>query len=628
MIIDRALHRVRVCAYGVGMSQSPAATVTPELPKWDLSVYFKSLDDPALDEAIKAFQGGLDELERELDQYAGPDKPPHPETGPDSAAPALEAIIDRFNALGERAMLLRSYIHGHITTNSRDERAQARNGELQPLMTRFNTLNTRLKAWIGTLPIDALIERPGVLEAHAFALRNMHAEASRLMGAEEEALAAQLAETGGTAWANLYGNVSSQIEVELDGAALPMSAVRNLAHDPDPGTRHKAYRAELEAWRKHEVVIAAALNSIKGESSLLNRKRGWGGLLNEALFRANMDQVALDAMMNAARDAFPVFRRYLRAKAARLGHRGGLPWSDLFAPVGARGSWSYEEAMSFIERHFRGFSGKLGDFAVRAFEENWIDAAPAGGKRDGAFCMGTRGDESRILMNFKPAFGSVATLAHELGHGYHNVCLAERTPLQRQTPMTLAETASIFCETIIKRAALRETEAAEQLSILEASLQGANQVVVDITSRFEFESEVLKRRPQRELAAREFCEIMLEAQRNTYGDGLDADQLHGYMWAVKPHYYAWRSFYNFPYMFGLLFGLGLYAIYQKSPEDFYGRYDELLGATGLDDAAALTAGFGIDIRDQGFWDGSLGVIEEDVARFEQLCREVPAGADE
>ncbi len=598
-------------------------TAATDLPTWDLSVYFESLDDPSYDDAFGEFKAGVDELEEQFDRLG---------VGEDASAGAsvgvetVEDVVKRFNDLGDQARLLRSYVHGHITTDSRNERAQARMSELQPLMTRFGTLGTRMTAWMGVLPLDQLIAQSGVLSEHAFTLRKMKTEADRLMSPAEERLAAQLAETGGNAWAKLYGNFSSQIEVDLGDQRLPMSAVRNLAHDADAQVRRSAYEAELAAWKENELVIASAFNSIKGEASLLNRRRGWGGLLNESLFRANMDEDALNAMLSAARDAFPVFRRYLRAKASLLGHSGGLPWHDLFAPVGKRSTWTYGDAKAFIERHFRSYSDALGDFAARAFREQWVDAAPAPGKRDGAFCMPTRGDESRILMNFKPAFSAVATLAHELGHGYHNMCLTGCPPLQRQTPMTLAETASIFCETIVKRAALRETEADEQLAILEASLQGACQVVVDITSRFEFESSAVADRAARELSARELCEIMRQAQLNTYGNGLDENVLHPYMWAAKPHYYAWRSFYNFPYMFGLLFGLGLYAVYQNEPAGFHERYDALLGSTGLDDAASLGQRFGIDIRDKAFWAESLKVIERDVEKFEQLARRASSNA--
>ncbi len=222
-------------------------------------------------------------------------------------------------------------------------------------------------------------------------------------------------------------------------------------------------------------------------------------------------------------------------------------------------------------------------------------------------------------MNFKPSFGSVTTLAHELGHAYHNVCLAKRTAIQRDTPNTLAETASIFCETILKRPALEEASPEQSIGILEGTLQGSCQVVVDITSRYMFETAVFTGRSERERSAGELCDLMLEAQRATYGDGLDEDLLHPYMWAVKPHYYSsGMSYYNYPYMFGLLFALGLYAIYDEDRQGFKDRYDALLSNTGSSDAASLAADFGIDIRSTEFWRGSLGVIKQDIDRFVAL----------
>ena len=244
---------------------------------------------------------------------------------------------------------------------------------------------------------------------------------------------------------------------------------------------------------------------------------------------------------------------------------------------------------------------------------------PRSGKRDGAFCMGWRGAESRILLNYQPSLDSVSTLAHELGHGYHNLCLAGRTPLQRQTPMTLAETASIFCETIAVNAALEGARGDEKLYILETQLQGQAQVVVDIHSRFLFEQGVFGARGARDLAPSELSERMLEAQRATYGDGL-SDELHRYMWAVKGHYYsAGLSYYNYPYTFGLLFGLGLYAQYRQDPDAFKAGYDDLLSSTGLADAATLAARFGIDTRDGAFWDSSLDVIRQNIGAYENMA---------
>ena len=215
----------------------------------------------------------------------------------------------------------------------------------------------------------------------------------------------------------------------------------------------------------------------------------------------------------------------------------------------------------------------------------------------------------------------MSTLAHELGHGYHNLNLAQRTMLQRSTPMTLAETASIFCETIIRNAAMQNAGRQEQIAILEASLQGACQVVVDITSRFLFEQRVFEQRAKRELSIEELNNLMLEAQRETYGDGLDENALHPYMWAMKPHYYSSSlSFYNYPYMFGLLFGLGLYARYKEDGEKFKSGYDELLSSTGLADAASLAQQFDIDIHSVDFWRASLDIVRQDIDLFEKLTQ--------
>ncbi|GAC1345927.1 MAG: hypothetical protein NVSMB27_08730 [Ktedonobacteraceae bacterium] len=283
--------------------------------------------------------------------------------------------------------------------------------------------------------------------------------------------------------------------------------------------------------------------------------------------------------------------------------------------------WEFDEAQAFIVEQFGSYSPKLSNFAARAFRERWIDAEPRNGKRDGAFCISIREDESRVFANYKPSFGGVSTLAHELGHGYHNLNLAQCSMLQRETPMTLAETASIFCETIVSQAALQKADTQEQIAILEESLQGACLVVVDISSRFLFEQRVFEGRRQRELSVDELNNLMSEAQRETYGDGLDEQALHPYMWAMKPHYYSTYSFYNYPYMFGLLFGLGLYAQYQHDSEKFKKSYDGLLSSTGLADAATLAGQFGIDIHSTEFWQASFDVIRSDVERFEKLIEE-------
>ena len=508
--------------------------------------------------------------------------------------------------------------------NSRDTQAQAWLSEFQQAAVHLSQLATRFTAWIGSLDVDALIDRSQVASEYVFLLREAQRQAAHLMTPTEESLATELNVTGGSAWSRLYNNVASQllvpISIEGQPPELPISALRNLAYEPDRETRRRAYEAELAAWQRAALPLAAALNSIKGEVNTLSRRRGWDIPLDAALLDNRIDRQTLDAMMEAARDSFPDFRRYLRAKARMLGQER-LPWYDLFAPVGASTrAWEYPEASAFIVEQFGSYSQRMSDFAARAFRENWIDAEPRPGKRDGAFCMRLRAGESRILSNYQPGFKSVLTLAHELGHGYHNLNLAQHPNLNRDTPSTLAETASIFCETIVRHAVMQHAGPQEQIEILEGALMSACQVVVDITSRFLFEQRVFDGRKRRDLSIDELCALMEQSQRDTYGDGLDQDVLHPYMWAAKGHYYSTgNSFYNFPYMFGLLFGTGLYAIYQQDPAAFQVGYDDLLASTGMADAATLAARMQIDTRSPAFWRASLDIIRADIDRFEALA---------
>ncbi|HET6312716.1 MAG TPA: M3 family oligoendopeptidase [Chloroflexia bacterium] len=586
-----------------------------------MSVVYPSIDSPEFEQGFSALVGSIEELARLFDERKiekGESKPLDDET-----VGAFEAVVNRLNEVLKDTMTLGAYIRGFTTTNSRDNLAQAKLSELQNSTLILSKLSTRLTAWIGSLDVEELVNRSQVAAGHAYMLRKAQEQSRHLMSPVEEELAAELNLTGGTAWSKLHNNVTSQLAVQVDlkgeTRTLPMPSVRNLGFDEDREVRRKGYEAELEAWKTVEVPLAQALNSIKGEVNTLTRRRGWGSALDEAVFNANIDRQTLDAMMQAAHESFPDFRRYLKAKARALGLEK-LAWYDVTAPL-SKGNrvWEDQEAAGFIVEQFGTYSEKMSRFARRAFEEDWIDAEPRSGKRDGAFCMWLRGDESRILSNYKPAYGGMSTLAHELGHGYHNMVKAHRTMLQKTTPMTLAETASIFCETIVRNAALQHGSPDEQLSILEASLESSTQVVVDITSRFLFESRVFEMRKQRELSADEFCDLMLQAQRETYGDGLDENYLHPYMWAVKGHYYSTGlSFYNFPYMFGLLFGLGLYAQFQQDADTFRTGYDDLLSSTGLDDAATLASRFGIDIRTPDFWRSSLAIIRADIDRFESL----------
>lgn len=599
-------------------------TTARTLPHWDMTVVYPGLDSPEFDQGFASFIQQIADLVKLFDESGIQAQPATDLT--DAIISAFERATRRYNSVLEEATTLGAYLCCFVTTNTQDTLAQARYSEFQQQDSKLSLLHIRYIAWLGSLDVDMLISRSALAREHAYILHKAKLHAQHLMSPAEEELATELELSSSNGWEKLHGDITSQIIVPLEihgeHQELPMSVVRTLAYDRDREVRRVAYEAELLAWQKAALPLAAAMNGIKGQVNTLTRRRNWASPLDASLFEANIDRATLEAMLTAARESFPDFRRYMRAKARALGLQQ-LAWYDLCAPVGKEQKvWDYEEARTFIVEKFAAYSQKLSDFAARAFRENWIDAEPRIGKVDGAYCTPLRKDESRVFANFKPSFGGVSTLAHELGHGYHNLNLAYRTEMQKSTPMTLAETASIFCETIIRHAAMLNAEKEEQIAILEGSIQSASGVVVDITSRFLFESRTFERRKQRELSIDEFNELMLEAQKETYGDGLDENLLHQYMWAMKPHYYSARlSFYNYPYMFGLLFGLGLYARYQQDAESFKAGYDELLASTGLGDAATLAARFNIDIRSTAFWRSSLDIVRQDIDLFEKLTGE-------
>ncbi len=590
------------------------------LPRWDLSIVYPGIDSPEFAAGFEETFARADDLVRLFDDLDTDGQTGAPIS--DETVRAVETVIERFNAVSEGIETLGSYLHGHITTDSRDDAAQARLSEYDQRLLPLNKLGPRMTAWLGSLDVDELLARSPIARDHEFMLRRCQEEARHLMSPTEEELAAELQLSGSNAWVKLHGNLTSQITVpiEIDGEVqdLPMSEIRLLAFHHDRDVRRRAYEAELAAWEANALPIAAAMNGIKGATNTLNTRRNWPDPVDVAVFQNHIDRPILDAMLAAARESFPDFRRYLRAKARLFGTEQ-LTWYDIYAPVGTGNrTWTYDEACDFIITQFATFSDRLRDLAARAVREHWIDAGPRPGKVGGAFCMSLQGEETRILMNFASSYISVGILAHELGHSYHAMVLADRTFLQRSLPGTLAETASIFCETIVQEAAVVRATPAEALAILESALQEATGTVVDIFSRFLFEQRLLAARQSRELSVDELNELMLDAQCETFGDALDPDLLHPYMWAVKPHYYSTETFYNFPYLFGLLFGLGLYARYRQNPESFTSSYDDLLSSTGMADGAALATRFDIDLRSPDFWRSSLDVLRGQIDRFIEL----------
>lgn len=490
--------------------------------------------------------------------------------------------------------------------------------------------SAKLYKWIGSIEnLNFVVANSSLLVEHEFHFNEIKEMSKYILSDKEELLIAQMKNSGSSAWTKLKDLETSSllVDITIDGEdkKLPLSVVRNMAFSDDVNIRKNAYEAELKSYSKIEDSVAAALNGVKGEVITISKLRGYKTPLEETLINSRLDEKSLNSMLEAMKESLPIFRKYYKRKAEMLGHKGALPFYDLFAPVvEGEAKFTFEEAKKFIVKNFTTFSPKLGNFAKNAIDNNWVDVYPKEGKVGGAFCENLHMiGESRIMLNFGGTLSDVVTLAHELGHGYHGDCLLSETPINADYPMPIAETASTFCETIVKKAAVKNANAKEALSILETEISDCGQIIVDILSRFLFESEVFEKRAVSSLSASELNEIMIKAQKDSYGDGLDENCLHPYMWACKPHYYyATTNFYNFPYAFGLLFSKGLYAEYLKRGDEFVSAYDKLLSVTGKNKLVDITKLMNIDIQSIDFWRNSLKIIEEDIEKFIKLSKEI------
>lgn len=546
---------------------------------------------------------------------------PHAPTPDDGRA--ADEVIAAYNTVADDSDLLLSYIYASVSTNSLDEKAQSLLSELEVLGARLTPLLARLADWVASLDADALATVSEHAREHLGPLQRLQARAEHQMSESEENLYAELSTTGTSAWGRLHDDLTSQLStrVELpDGAKeMPMAAVRGLASHPDVAVRRAAYDAELRAWPTIGVAAAAAMNAIKGDANAVNRRRKWASPLDASLYANGVGRKTFDAMQSAIHESLPDFRRWMRVKAKLHGDTAGLSWWNLFAPLPfVASSVSWDDGMALVRNAFAAYDQRLAGLVDRSLAEAWIDAEPREGKVGGAFCMPFVGDRSLVLLNWSGSVESAQTTAHELGHAYHNTQLAHRTPLQKRLPMALAETASIFCETLVVEEGLSRLQGDERLALLDVDLIGSAQVVVDIHSRFLFETEVFARRQRRTLGVSELNDLMRESQATAYGDGLDQATAHPYMWILKPHYYG-AHFYNWPYTYGLLFGLGLYARYQADPDKFRNRYDDVLSRAGMDTAEELGRSFDLDVESPKFWRASLDVLRQRIADYERLA---------
>lgn len=583
---------------------------------WNLDNIYTSSDSEMFKKDFESFSG----LMKELNAWA--------EESFNNNNDELNKIEEYLMKKNELMKLnsLSLYVSLALSADTTNEKLLKLNDRLEEISSLASIHEVLFKKFIEKTDLDFLCEKSEIINEHKYILNEIKKSAKYSLSKDKEEMIAVMKTTGSVMWQKLWEQLTSTLQVEMeenDGKRnLPLSEIRNLAYSENAELRKKAYLAEIKAYEKIDKGASFALNGIKGEVISLSKMRGYKSVLEMTAIESRLDIEIIKTMFKVMKDYLPVFRGYLKKKAELLGHKNGLPFYDLFAPIGdAELKFSYEEAKSFIVENFSDFSEKLGSFAKNAFENSWIDVYPRQSKVGGAFCEAIHSiGESRILTNFTGSFNDVVTIAHELGHAYHDSQLYDESEMNAFYPMPIAETASTLCETIVTNAGLKKASEKEALTIIESDISSATQIVIDIFSRFIFEDTLIREREKGSLSVKELNEIMLMAQDKTYGDGLDSEYKHKYMWVCKPHYYdADFNYYNFPYAFGLLFSKGLYAIYKEKGEKFIPEYDRLLSISSKNDLYDVAKSVDIDLKGEEFWKKALDLLTKDIEKFYELC---------
>ncbi|MGE6489298.1 M3 family oligoendopeptidase [Paenisporosarcina sp. NPDC076898] len=586
---------------------------------WDLDVFFKGgSSSPELREHLNALTEKLDAFEKTLSTFEVP-------TG-DSDAAKISSIIEETKQVAENLSQAGAVVGCYLAQDTTDKQANLLQGEIGSLGARFSSSmlvvqqllsKTEETVWTSLMKDEQLKE-------FAFVLNEWRDEAKELLSEKEEDMITALGVDGYHGWGQLYdllvGDVKVRVTVDGEEKEFSVGQASNLSSHPDAQVRKDSFEALEQAWTDKEEFFAKTLNHMAGFRLAVYKKRGWDSILKEPLQMNRMKQQTLDAMWGAITAHKAPFVEYLKRKAELVG-ADAMHWYDLDAPVTeSTQKVSYQQGAEFILKHFGKFGPELEKFSRKAFEDEWIEAEDRPNKRPGGFCTGMpMSQQSRIFMTYSGTMSNVATLAHELGHAFHSYALRPVHWMNRQYAMGVAETASTFAEMIVADAAVKEaTTADEKLALLEDKIQRSVAFFMNIHARFLFETRFYDERKKGIVSAARLNTLMEEAQREAFGDGLG--EVHPHFWASKLHFYITRvPFYNFPYTFGYLFSLSIYAKAIEEGSSFEEKYIALLQDTAIMSVEDLAMKhLGEDITQHAFWEKGIALCIKDVEEFLSL----------
>ncbi|GAA0501509.1 M3 family oligoendopeptidase [Salinibacillus aidingensis] len=586
---------------------------------WDLeSIFPGGSQSPEFHHHLEQLSSMTDNFSKELQAFETPSKSDDVNTVADFIDQGKDILMNLEQAGAFVSCLEAQDIH--------DKQANVLRSRMTDLSaqfsTAFNILQQKLALTDDAVWVD-LLQHPKLSEL-TFVLNEWRKNAKDKLSETEEALIESLSVDGYHGWGQMYDTIvgSMTIPVTLDGKKQEVSVGQadNLSAHGDPEVRKEVFDRLEEAWSEKEELFAKTLNHMAGFRLNVYERRGWDDVLKEPLEYNRMKKSTLNAMWNAIAKHKKPFADYLNRKAELLG-KDKLDWQDLNAPLSsADQTLSFQEGAKFIIKHFRTFGPNMAQFAEKALDDSWIEAEDRPGKRPGGFCTSfPLSDQSRIFMTYNGSMSNVATLAHELGHAFHTYTLQNTHPLNRDYAMNVAETASTFAESIVSDAAVQEAETDEQKkSLLEAKLQRSVAMFMNIHARFLFETRFYEERKQGIVPAQRLNELMEEAQREAYADTLG--EAHPHFWASKLHFYITDvPFYNFPYTFGYLFSLSIYAKAREEGASYEEKYMALLRDTAIMPVEDLVMKhLGEDITKEAFWEKGIKLCMEDVEAFLKL----------
>ena len=597
--------------------------------EWNLNPIYQGLTDPAYKRDIELLEGVVEETGCILEQLkenklegCNCEEKNSCSSSSMGEKEKVETILYQLEKVTTLFYKLMQYVDLSQSVDTENGDLMAQSARLQKIYAKFAPAYATMKKLLAEIGnIEELAQDSSLIKAYKYLLEENKEEAKHLLSEDAEEMASAMNMVAGAQWSQLQSYLTSTVRVNYEGKVITLSEVRNLAYSEEQEVRRKAYEAELASYEKIQDSVAFSINNIKNQVTMLSKKRGYESVLAMTLRQSRMERKTLEAMMEAIKEYAPVLRSYLRKKAEMLGYSNGLPWYELFAPMGKTDKkFTVQEAGEYLVTCFDSFSKDLSGMIKEAFEQEWIDFYPKKGKRGGAFCSGVAYlKQSRILTNFDGSFNAVGTLAHELGHAYHNKQIENERILNQDYPMPVAETASTFNEVHLGKYALKNAQGEERLNLLENDLKEHTQVILDIYSRYLFETAVFEESRSKFLMAEDLNQLMCKAQKEAYAEGLDPEYLNPGMWICKPHYYSESlSFYNFPYAFGNLFALGLYNLFEKEGESFVEKYKALLRATVTCSAEEAGRMVGIDLTNKEFWCGGMKQIKATVDTFLKL----------